>query len=160
MESFGIGHVFKEGHVYPTAQVFDSLRELDQFYDDLDKGEHNETPFLGPRFPPLYATYADRVSNATVNSECLESFTSWNKSAFLVKIKGSKEKAVAICCAEASMAPRLLFCGLGLLDLRNGAMENECQGCLRLAAMSAATTVMVYAYCTHLEVLSDPTGSG
>ena len=175
MEWLGRGHVFEDGHLYHTAQVFDSLRralqDLDNFHDKLDEMDLklvdgklvNGTPH--PRFYPHYTEFTDRVSKAVVQFEYSRSLYPSNKSPFLVKLKPSGQLAVVKfvarygadahqILAEAGMAPKLLFCGSidGKEDVRSTCHESA-KDVFGLHLGQPQMVVMDYVDGTHGEYL-------
>ena len=137
LEWIGMGHTFEDKNLYRVAQIFSSihkaLRELEDFYDELEKqdlklvkGEPH------PRFFPYHTTFTDYESKAIEEFGYLRPLASSIGSPFLVKLKSSGGVAVVkfvhrygveACqlLAEAGMAPRLIYYGStdGQDDVRN-----------------------------------------
>lgn len=137
-----MAQIFEDKNLYRVAQIFSSLREalreLDGFYDGLEKqdlklvkGEPH------PRFFPYHTTFTDYTSKAIEEFEYLTLLTPSIKSPFLVKLKSSGQMAVVKfvarygaeahqLLAEVGVAPRLLFCGStdGRDDVRNAPRES------------------------------------
>jgi len=122
-----MSQIFEDEHLYRIAQIFDSLRgalrELDEFYGELDKQDLKLVDGnTHSRFYPYPATFTDSASK-TVEFEYLRPLVfSSTKSPFLVRLRSSGEMAVVKfvarygvdahrLLAEAEMAPRLHFYG-------------------------------------------------
>ena len=127
LEWLGMARVFEDGHLYRITQVFESLRgalrELDSFYDGLDKQDLKLLEGAShPRFYPYRTAFTSYPSKSVEEFEYCRPLAPSNKAPFLAKLKSSGDRVVVKfvtrygahahqLLAEAGMAPRLLFCG-------------------------------------------------